>query len=305
MTGVVVTGAAGFLGSHVADLLEVRGYQVVRSDIFQPPDAKGDWKLADLRRFGDLVELTRKADVVCHIGGIGDVYLAEADPKQAMEVNGLGTANFVEAARRNGVSRFVYASTWEVYGKPKYEPMDENHPCWPGHPYSISKLAGDLFTQSAHSVPGLSTVVLRLGTAYGPRMRENAVIQAFILRALRGLPLEIRGTGEQFRQFTHASDIAAAFVKAISLTDSPLVFNIVSPEWTSIRKVASIVAELVPSQVVFRERRQGDPPPAMVSSRLADSALGWKPQISFQEGLQSLVEYFRQSFADQIEATES
>src|SRR5207248_1589939 len=122
------------------------------------------------------------------------------------------------------------------------EPVDERHPCAPTHPYSISKLAGDLATQSINSKLSLSGVVLRLGTAYGPRMRTTAVIPSFIGRAARGEPIAIHGKGDQFRQFTHASDIARAFYLATVASRPGRVYNVVSPEKVTVLQLAQAVA---------------------------------------------------------------
>src|SRR5439155_19810413 len=138
---VVVTGAAGFIGWHVAHLLEANGFDVVRSDLICPQPSEDGWKKADLLSLNQVSKLTHDADAVCHLGGIGDVYVASRDPQLAMNVNACGTLNVIEACRRNRVPRLVFASTWEVYGTPRYEPVDEDHPCSPPHPYAVSTLA--------------------------------------------------------------------------------------------------------------------------------------------------------------------
>jgi len=291
----VVTGAAGFIGSHVVHHLEEHGFEVVQSDVVPPGPAYAEWKRADLTRFEDMLELTHGVDAVCHIGGIGDVYLAASNPQLAMAVNGGGTLNLLEATRKNGVSRFVYASTWEVYGSPRYEPIDETHPCLPRHPYSISKFAGELLVQGYGADGPLRTVALRLGTAYGPRMRTNAVIPAFILKAMRHEPIEIHGTGEQFRQFTHASDIAEAFRLALTVEEPEPVYNIVSPERTTIKSLAEMITARIPARVVHSEPRPGDVPPAFVDATLARTRLGWAPKVEFRKGLEDLIDAFLKS----------
>src|SRR3989442_426116 len=192
---VLVTGAAGFIGSHVANYLEAQGFDVIRSDIVSTPEFHGAWRQADLTKIEEVLGITSDIEAICHVGGIGDVYFAATEPRTTMNTNATGTLNMLEAARRAESIRFVYASTWEVYGPSKYEPVDEGHPCFPAHPYSISKLAGDLLVQAYGRNNSMESVVLRLGTAYGPRMRETAVIPAFILRAIRNEQIEVRGTG--------------------------------------------------------------------------------------------------------------
>jgi nucleoside-diphosphate-sugar epimerase len=292
VTKVVVTGAAGFIGSHVADELERRGYGVVRSDILRPPSPNDGWRSADLTHADELIELTRGASVVCHIGGIGDVYQASRDPALAMSVNAGGTANILEAAKRNSVERFVFASTWEVYGPPRYEPVDELHPCHPGHPYSVSKLAGDLISQAYGEEGSLSTVVLRLGTAYGPRMRPTGVIPAFVHQALSAQPMEVQGDGSQFRQFIHAADIANAFALAIEAESPAGIYNIVGSERVSIRDLAEMVSRHIPAELVTVASRANDAPVAVISSKRAETDLAWQPQVPFSRGLEELIDLY-------------
>src|SRR5690606_29645146 len=132
----------------------------------------------------------------------------------------------------------VYASTWEVYGKPEYEPIDEDHPCRPDHPYNITKLGGEMMFLSACELRGLSGVALRLGTAYGSGLRPNSVLRIFIDRAKKGEPITIAGDGSQGRQFTHASDIARAFLLAAESDVSGIALNTIAPETTTIRELA-------------------------------------------------------------------
>ena len=266
---IVVTGSAGFIGSHVADELERRGHSVVRSDI-RPCDGPNDgWKVADLTRLDELVEVTRGASAVCHIGGIGDVYHATRDPALAMKVNAGGTANILEAAKRNSVKRFVYASTWEVYGQPRYEPLDEEHPCNPRHPYSVSKFAGDLAVQ-----------------------RPNGVIPSFVLRALSGQRIEVQGTGSQSRQFTHVTDVVNAFALALEASSPAGVYNIAGPDRTSIRDLAEMISHRIPADVVTVVSRPNDVPPGAISSKRAERDLGWRPRVPFARGLEELVDLY-------------
>lgn len=301
MAAILATGAAGFIGSHVARSLESAGHEVFRSDSRIPRKREGMWKRADLTRMEDMLNVTRDVDAVVHIGGIGDTYLAARDPQLATNVNGTGTLNLLMAAERNGIKRFIYASTWEVYGPPAYQPVDERHPCFPQHPYSISKFAGDLLVQSYGRNGSLRTVCLRLGTAYGRGMRETAVIPAFLLKALRKETIQIDGSGQQFRQFTHVSDIANAFYLALQAEDPSPVYNIVSPERTTIRSLAETIADGLPVGIAYRESRAGDPPSVEVTSQLAADELGWNAQVPFGQGLREFIgEYTRTPMALEI-----
>jgi UDP-glucose 4-epimerase len=277
---VLVTGSAGFLGSHVADALAESGADVVGFDRIPTqgyPSFEGD--LLSVR---DLTEAMAGMEVVCHLAAVGDVYLAAGQPALAASINVTGTANVCEAALKSG-ARVVLASTWEVYGEPERDPVDETHPCNPDHPYSITKLAGERIALAYQHLRGLKVAALRLGTAYGTRMRPNSVFSVFIDRALRGEPLVIQGSGQQTRQFTHASDIGAAFVRA-SLGASG-VFNIVAERAVSIAELAEYVAELIPTKVTYGPARPGDVPSAHISADRALKELGWSAKRDFLEGL--------------------
>jgi UDP-glucose 4-epimerase len=171
---VLVTGGAGFLGPHIVKSLEQNGHEVVVFDIKEPL-TKGEFIAGDLASLDDCIRATRAIDSICHLGGIGDVYLAFEKPYLAASINVQGTANLMEAALRNRVGKVVYASTWEVYGEPRYEPIDEKHPTNPDHPYNITKLAGEHMALAYDHLKGARAVALRLGTAYGQGMRPNSV----------------------------------------------------------------------------------------------------------------------------------
>jgi UDP-glucose 4-epimerase len=285
---VFVTGSAGFLGGHVCTSLLDDGMEVTGFDL----QARGR---SDIREeIGDLLDgeaLTNAAaghDVICHIGAIGDVYLAGEQPQLAASVNVTGSANIATAAERVG-ARVVYASTWEVYGEPHYEPVDEDHPCNPDHPYNITKLAGERMLLASDKLRDVPTVALRLGTAYGLGMRSNSVFEIFIRRAMAGEPLTIQGDGAQGRQFTHASDIGRAFVLATKSEARGVVFNIVSPEMVTIKQLADSVVERFPTEVTFGEPRPGDVPPSYVSAARAGEVLGWHPAVDFEDGMKELL----------------
>jgi UDP-glucose 4-epimerase len=228
-------------------------------------------------------------DVVCHIGAIGDVYLAASDPALAAAVNVTGSAHIAEAARRAG-AKVVYASTWEVYGQPQTEPIDEDHPCSPDHPYSITKLAGERMLLAAGHLHDLGVIALRLGTAYGSGLRPNSVFRIFIDKARRGDPITILGDGSQSRQFTHASDIARAFAMACRSEIRGVALNTVAPEPISIKQLAEAVIGRYPTELVFGPARPGDVPPAIVSSARIAKSLGWIPAVSFEEGILELMD---------------
>jgi UDP-glucose 4-epimerase len=267
----------------LADGFEVTGYDQKESAEPGVESVIGD--------FLDLASLTNVVsghDVVVHIGAIGDVYLAATNPELAAAVNVTGSANIAIAAEEAG-ARVVYASTWEVYGHPVYEPVDEKHPCEPDHPYNITKLAGERMLIAADRLRDVPVIALRLGTAYGLGMRPNAVFEIFIARALKGEPITIQGDGSQGRQFTHARDIARAFVAAAKSDARGISLNVVSPEMISIKQLADIVTERFPTEVTYGQPRPGDVPPSYVSSARIEEVLGWRAEVTFEEGMEELL----------------
>ena len=285
---VLVTGAAGFLGRHVTRRLLDDGFDVTGFDRLAATD------LAPTV-IGDLVdpEAVQTAvagkDVVCHIGAIGDVYLAAAEPALAASVNVTGSANVGRAARQAG-ARVVYASTWEVYGRPEYEPIDEGHPCAPDHPYNITKLAGERMLLASDHLDDVPVLALRLGTAYGPGLRPNSVFRIFIDKARRGEPITILGDGSQARQFTHATDIARAFSMACRSDLRGQALNTVATESISVKELAETVISHFPTELVFGPARPGDVAPAVVSSARIRELVGWQAEVSFEAGVRSLIE---------------
>lgn len=284
----LVTGAAGFLGRHVARRFRDAGWSVVGFDVamFEEPGVVP--YQGDLTEANSVDQAVREVEVIAHVGAIGDVYLAGEQPALAAEVNVVGTANVIEAALRHG-ARVIYASTWEVYGEPEWQPVTEEHPTRPDHPYSITKLAGEALLLAAAELRGLSGVALRLGTAYGSGLRPNSVFRIFIDRARRAEPITIQGDGSQGRQFTHASDIARAFELAAVKPVSGMALNIVSPEMVSIKELAERVVERFPTTLTFGEPRPGDVAPALVSAKRASLELGWSAEMGFDSGLDELI----------------
>jgi UDP-glucose 4-epimerase len=284
----IVTGAAGFLGSHVADVLAERGSDVTVVDLADNP--KHRTVRADLMEPDQLAAAFAGADFICHLAAVGDVYLAGEKPWLAAQVNATGTANVCEAALKAGVPKVIYASTWEVYGTPQYQPIDERHPCAPDHPYNITNLAGErLALAYGHLRKGLTVSALRLGTAYGSRMRANSVFSLFIDKALRGEAITIQGTGQQGRQFTHARDVGRAFALAIEKAANGSVYNTVSDEFVTIKQLAELVAAEIPTKIVRTEARAADVPTATVSNELIKRELGWKPEVPFADGLAEIM----------------
>lgn len=290
---MAVTGCSGFLGRYVVEALVEKGHEVIGLDVVEPSMQLTDFRRRDFTSMTDAVEGLRGASFVCHLGGVGDVYLADKDPALAFRANGFGTKVVCDAALELGIEGLVYASTWEVYGKPEKSPVDETHPCNPETPYSISKLAGELLARHANTRGDLTTTILRLGTAYGPFMRDSTVISRFLSSAVRGNPLVVFGRGTQFRQFTHARDIGRAFSRVVTHGRNETTLNIVADEQVTIRALAELVASQFGVEIEFTDERVGEPPSAAITSAKAHQYLGWEADVTFAEGLRELVDMAR------------
>ncbi len=286
---ILVTGAAGFLGANVVRHMLDDGFDVTTFDKAEHAIDGAETTIGDLLDANAVKSAAEGKEAIVHIGAIGDVYLAGENPALASSVNVVGSANVAAAARETG-AKVVYASTWEVYGKPLADVITEEHPCEPDHPYNITKLAGERILLAADHLNDVPTIALRLGTAYGPGLRPNSVFRIFIDRARRNEAITIQGDGSQFRQFTHADDIARAFVLACRSDLRAEIFNIVAPEPVSIKQLAEVVVARHPTDIVYTEARPGDVEPAVVSSEKAASSLGWEPKVGFEDGMGRLMD---------------
>lgn len=286
---VLVTGTGGFIGPHVVSYLEESGHYVRTVDI--KPGNHPHHVQADLNDMEAAVSILDGIDCVCHLAGVGDVYLALEQPWTAARENVTVTATLLQACLQAQIRKFVYASTWEVYGEPEYEPVDEAHPCRPTHPYGITKLAGEQLALAYDQLKDLPVLCLRLGTAYGPGMRASSVFSAFISRARCGQPLIIHGDGAQSRQFTHVKDMSRAFALSATSARHGQALNVVSAEKVSIRQLAETIATRFGVALQFEPPRAGEIPPATVSAERCRRLLNWEPQVSFNQGLDELIDW--------------
>lgn len=256
---VAITGHKGFVGSHVLEAMQQAGHEVVGLDL---PEH-------------DILSLPsgslRGLDVICHVAGVGDVYLAYREPELAVRVNILGTQRILQQALAEEVKRVIYASTWEVATD-----LD--------HPYNITKYGGDLLSQCYSHLYDLDTVVLRLGTMYGPRMRQSAVIPKFIKMAAAGEQITIQGDGQQWRQFLHVRDAADAFVLALTGPGNGRIYNVTGDDRISVRQIA----EMAGGQIALVPARAGDAKPIWIDNADTKRELGWQPKVDFAQGVEEL-----------------
>jgi UDP-glucose 4-epimerase len=236
----------------------------------------------------------RRCDATVHLAAVSDVNDVVANPTQADLVNARGTALVLEAARDAGVPRVVYASTIWVYGtNTAAAELDEDAALpLPGHFYTATKLAGEMYCRSYAELYGIEETILRFGIPHGPRSRPATVVAAFVSRALRGKALEITGNGLQTRQFVYVDDLAAGVVAALDPCAVGRVYNLVGPSAVSVRAIADAVREIVRDvPIVHVAGRPGDIYRAMISGDRARRELGWEPQVPFLDGVRRYVDW--------------
>jgi UDP-glucose 4-epimerase len=309
----VVTGGAGFIGSHLVERLlrdhpdaGVRVLDDFSTGALQnlpfAPAAGQRLEIVrgDIRDLPTVERVAAGAHVVFHQAAMRSVPRSVADPLGANDHNVNGTLNVLEAARRAGVRRVVYASSSSVYGDRPELPKREDQPPAPISPYAVSKAAGEQYAAVWHRLYGVETVGLRYFNVFGPRQdpasEYAAVIPRFILWALEGTPLEVHGDGTQSRDFTYIDNVVDAnCLAAEAPAAAGLAFNVGCGERVSLLHIVARLEELIGHPVTRRHTpaRLGDVPHTLADIERAKDLLGYTPRVSFDEGLQRTLDYFR------------
>ncbi len=308
---VLVTGGAGFIGSHVVDRLHAHGHEPWIFDLVRSRyHAAGEVEMVR----GDLLDedavrrAVRGCDAIVHLAAVADVNAVVADPVRAEAVNVRGTHTILEAARMEGIERFVFGSTVWVYGSaPVQSLISEDTPLvLPPHLYTATKRAGEMYCRSYEELFGLSQTILRFGIPYGPRLREAAVVAAFVARARAGKALKIAGDGRQSRQFVYVEDLAEGVVAALAPTAVGRIYNLVGEESVSVRQIADTVRELVADvPIVYEAERPADLRIGLISGIRAATELGWRAETHFAEGMRRYVDWVTQTSGSPVSAAAS
>lgn len=312
---ILVTGGAGFIGSHLVDVLLNRGCRVRvldnlatgRLDNLAMPLRQGaiDFRRGDLTDRETVTAALRDVEIVFHLACRG-VRHSLGQPLESHAVNAGGTLLLLEASLRAGVHRFIHVSSSEVYGTARKVPMDEEHPCVPETVYGAAKLAGEAYARAYHQTYGLPTVVVRPFNNFGPRSHfegdAGEVIPRFAVWALNGRPPVIFGDGTQTRDFIYVGD-TAIWLCRVAETDALVgrTINLASGQETSVLELATLVcaeAGRPDLRPVFQAARPGDVQRHLGGMAVARRELNFRPETGLREGVRKLIQHLRAAASD-------
>ena len=301
----IVTGGAGFIGSHMVDVLVARGYRVRIIDNLvggreanvahhvDNPDVV--FEPADIRSFEPGHSLFSDAAYVFHFAGIGDIVPSIERPIEYLSVNVQGTVHMLECARAVNAKKFVYAASSSCYGLAA-TPTREDHPIAPQYPYALSKYQGEQAAFHWHQVYRLPVNAIRIFNAYGTRSRTSgaygAVFGVFLKQKLAGKPFTVVGDGTQRRDFLYVTDVAEAFLLAAETDKTGETWNLGAGNPQSVNRLV----ELLGGPVVYIPKRPGEPDCTWADIGKIQRDLGWKPKVSFEEGVGRIlaeIDYWR------------
>ena len=308
---ILITGGAGFIGSHLAEDLVKNGYYVKILDDFSTGNVNNILGLFNYKNFkmirGSITnkELVAKAtsdvDAIFHLAAQIHVDRSIIEPRHTFDVNILGTFNILDSALENNIEPVVYASTSEVYGSAKYVPMDEDHPLNPASPYAASKAAADRLCFSYYYTYKLPVVIVRCFNTYGPRQKDSgyaAVIPKFIRRVLAGVPPVIYGNGKQTRDYMYMKDAVTAYKLVLKSYEKVVgkAINFGTGKEIAILDLANMLLKLGgnKSAPIHAAPRPGEVTRLCADMSLAKKTLGFTPAYTIEKGLQEFMNWYKE-----------
>lgn len=307
---LLVTGGAGFIGSHVADALLKEDHEVhVLDDLSMGREEnvprRATFHRMDIRseEVRGLFEREQFEGLVHHAAQM-DVRKSVADPVFDADINVLGFLNLMEAGRENGLRKAIFASTGgAIYGEPEYAPQDEEHPLRPLSPYGITKLTTEKYLDFYQAQYDIDFVSLRYANIYGPRQNphgEAGVVAIFTRMLLDGEQPTINGDGEQTRDYVYVGDVVRANLAALDYEGQETIINIGTAQETSVNELFFELRKLTGAEVEEKHgpAKPGEQQRSVLSYERASKALGWTPQVSLGEGLEKTVDWFKEQPAE-------
>ena len=300
---VLVTGGAGFIGSHLTNALvtdnDVTVYDALTTGARGSVPDEADLTEADIRNESTLEQAVADADLVFHEAALVSVAQSIEEPRESHTTTATGTLNVLEAARKHD-TRVVVASSAAVYGQPTDTPIDEAQSLDPTSPYGIDKLTADHYTRLYSDLYGLDTVALRYFNVYGPGQTGGdyaGVITVFIEQALSDEPITVHGDGQQTRDFIFIDDVVDANLKAARTGHVGEAYNIGTGESISIRELAELICDITDSnsEIIHTEPRDGDIDHSKADITRIQSDLGFDPTVSIREGLERTIAWYDSS----------
>lgn len=303
----IVTGGAGFIGSHMVDLLVAQDYRVHIIDnlvggreanlAHHAGNSDVVFERRDIREIEPGSALFTGARYVFHFAGIGDIVPSIERPIDYMSTNVQGTVHILEAARASGIEKLVYAASSSCYGLADV-PTREDHPIRPQYPYALSKYQGEQACFHWHQVYRLPVNAIRIFNAYGTRSRTSgaygAVFGVFLRQKLAGKPFTVVGDGTQTRDFLYVTDVAEAFYAAARTPMTGEIWNLGAGKPQSVNRLV----ELMDGEKIFIPKRPGEPECTFADISKITGELNWRPEISFEEGVSRIlanIDYWREA----------
>jgi NAD dependent epimerase/dehydratase len=311
---VLITGADGFIGSHLTQSLIARRAQVKALvmynsfntwgwiDTFTPNEKEAvDIFCGDIRETDLLKRALKDVDIVFHLAALIAIPYSYASPSSYVKTNIEGTLNLLQTGLDCGVEKIIHTSTSEVYGTAQYTPIDERHPLQGQSPYSASKIGADMIAESFYRSFNLPVTTVRPFNTYGPRQSARAIIPTLILQMLKGTTIRI-GSLHPIRDFTYISDTVEGFIKAAE-TDgiNGRILNLGSKKGISIGELTSTLAKIMDKEVTIEcEEDRVRPPHSEVNQLICDNQtaqqlIGWQPMVYLEEGLSKTIEWFKKT----------
>jgi len=296
---VLVTGGFGFIGSHLVETLNSRGYETTVVDItshgYQTKEIQ--FLNIDIRDYTRLRNSIKKVDFIVHLAALINAHESVQVPKLYHDVNVNGTLSLLKLCRDFKVEKLVFASSAAVYGEAQYLPINEDHPLRPLNPYGATKVACEAYISAFHFSYGIPAIILRVFNTYGPKQSGAyvGVISKFIKRALLGKQLIVYGDGRQTRDFIYVSDVVEAIMRALESDLEFGIFNVGTGKATSINELAELVKRLTNNKtlpVVHEGERSGDIRHSCADIRRARKLLKWAAKVQLKEGLRKTIKWY-------------